>query len=38
MSQTIFFAHSNGFPSATYAKLFQALGPDFRIRHLDQLG
>ena len=25
-------------PSATYAKLFQALGPDFRIRHLDQHG
>ncbi|CAN7590196.1 alpha/beta hydrolase [Pseudomonas solani] len=38
MSQTIFFAHANGFPSATYAKLFAALGPDFRIQHLEQHG
>lgn len=36
MSQTIFFAHANGFPSATYGKLFSALEPDYRIRHLEQ--
>ncbi|OWJ91525.1 alpha/beta hydrolase [Pseudomonas sp. A46] len=38
MSQTIFFAHANGFPSATYGKLFAALAPDFRVEHLDQHG
>ena len=38
MSQTIFFAHANGFPSATYAKLFDALAPDYRVRHLGQHG
>lgn len=27
MSQSVFFAHANGFPSATYAKLFEALAP-----------
>ena len=36
MSQTIFFAHANGFPSATYGKLFAALAPDYRVRHLEQ--
>ncbi|PYG97333.1 alpha/beta hydrolase, partial [Arthrobacter stackebrandtii] len=29
MSQQIFFAHANGFPSATYGKLFAALAPDY---------
>jgi len=38
MSQTIFFAHANGFPSATYGKLFSALEPDYRVRHLEQHG
>ncbi|MBT8765253.1 alpha/beta fold hydrolase [Metapseudomonas boanensis] len=38
MSQSIFFAHANGFPSATYGKLFAALAPDFRVEHLDQHG
>lgn len=38
MSQSIFFAHANGFPSATYAKLFAALAPDFSVRHLEQHG
>lgn len=36
MSQTVFFAHANGFPSATYGKLFAALAPDYRVRHLEQ--
>ncbi len=36
MSQQIFFAHANGFPSATYGKLFAALAPDYRVRHLAQ--
>lgn len=35
---TIFFAHANGFPSATYGKLFAALAPDFRVEHLEQHG
>ncbi|BAN47933.1 alpha/beta fold hydrolase [Metapseudomonas resinovorans] len=35
---TIFFAHANGFPSATYGKLFSALAPDFRVEHLEQHG
>ena len=34
MSQPIFFAHANGFPSATYGKLFAALAPDYRVCHL----
>ncbi|MEO4046630.1 alpha/beta hydrolase [Pseudomonas sp. CAU 1711] len=38
MSHAIFFAHANGFPSATYAKLFDALAPDYRVRHLEQHG
>ena len=38
MSQSVFFAHANGFPSATYAKLFAALAPDFSVRHLEQHG
>ena len=36
MSQQVFFAHANGFPSATYGKLFDALGPDYRVSHLEQ--
>ncbi|CAG8870995.1 hypothetical protein PS627_04235 [Pseudomonas fluorescens] len=36
MSQPIFFAHANGFPSATYGKLFAALAPDYRVCHLPQ--
>ncbi|MGC8102837.1 alpha/beta fold hydrolase [Metapseudomonas otitidis] len=38
MTQTLFFAHANGFPSATYAKLFDALAPDYRVLHLEQHG
>ncbi|MBK5001685.1 alpha/beta hydrolase [Pseudomonas sp. S31] len=38
MSQQIFFAHANGFPSATYGKLFAALAPDYQVRHLAQHG
>lgn len=38
MSQPIFFAHANGFPSATYGKLFAALAPDYTVRHLEQHG
>ncbi|QXH49853.1 alpha/beta hydrolase [Pseudomonas fakonensis] len=36
MSQQIFFAHANGFPSATYGKLFSALAPDYAVQHLAQ--
>lgn len=36
MTQLLFFAHANGFPSGTYGKLFAALGPEFEIRHLEQ--
>ncbi|MDD0974031.1 alpha/beta fold hydrolase [Pseudomonas fontis] len=36
MTQQIFFAHANGFPSATYGKLFAALAPDYRVSHLPQ--
>ncbi|PWB35699.1 alpha/beta hydrolase [Pseudomonas sp. SDI] len=36
MTQQIFFAHANGFPSATYGKLFAALAPDYRVSHLSQ--
>lgn len=38
MTQPIFFAHANGFPSATYRKLFEAFGAQYRIEHLDQHG
>ncbi|MCY1279179.1 Alpha/beta hydrolase family protein [compost metagenome] len=38
MSQSIFFAHANGFPSATYGKLFDALAPHYQVRHLEQHG
>lgn len=38
MPQPIFFAHANGFPSATYGKLFDALAPDYQVRHLTQHG
>ncbi|NBA97338.1 alpha/beta fold hydrolase [Pseudomonas sp. R5(2019)] len=38
MSQPIFFAHANGFPSGTYGKLFAALGPDYTVSHLPQHG
>lgn len=36
MSQPVFFAHANGFPSATYSKLFCALAPEFSVAHLEQ--
>ena len=38
MSQQVFFAHANGFPSATYGKLFAALAPDYPVQHLEQHG
>ncbi|MDF3931629.1 alpha/beta fold hydrolase [Pseudomonas citronellolis] len=38
MSQAIFFAHANGFPSGTYGKLFNALAPEFEVRHLEMHG
>ncbi|KRW59804.1 alpha/beta fold hydrolase [Pseudomonas sp. TTU2014-080ASC] len=38
MSRPIFFAHANGFPSATYGKLFAALEPDYQVQHLEQHG
>ncbi|VXD01599.1 Alpha/beta hydrolase [Pseudomonas sp. 8Z] len=38
MSSPIFFAHANGFPSATYSKLFAELAPDYRVLHLEQHG
>lgn len=38
MSRSIFFAHANGFPSATYGKLFAELAPDYHVRHLEQHG
>ena len=38
MTQPVFFAHANGFPSATYGKLFAALEPDYRVQHLEQHG
>jgi len=34
MPQPIFFAHANGFPSATYGKLFAALAPDYDVSHV----
>lgn len=36
MSQLIFFAHANGFPSGTYGKLFAALAPEYQVQHLPQ--
>ncbi|MNF34159.1 Alpha/beta hydrolase family protein [compost metagenome] len=36
MSQPVFFAHANGFPSGTYSKLFAALAPDYSVNHLSQ--
>ncbi|WNW10774.1 alpha/beta hydrolase [Pseudomonas sp. DTU_2021_1001937_2_SI_NGA_ILE_001] len=36
MSQPVFFAHANGFPSGTYGKLFAALAPEFSVEHLEQ--
>ena len=38
MSQPVFFAHANGFPSATYGKLFRALGADYAVDFLEQHG
>ncbi|SDG27144.1 Pimeloyl-ACP methyl ester carboxylesterase [Pseudomonas benzenivorans] len=38
MTQSVFFAHANGFPSATYGKLFAALAPDYPVQHLEQHG
>ena len=38
MSQHVFFAHANGFPSATYGKLFAALAPEYTVAHLPQHG
>jgi pimeloyl-ACP methyl ester carboxylesterase len=38
MTQRIFFAHANGFPSPTYRKLFDELAPDYEVTHLDQHG
>lgn len=38
MTQSVFFAHANGFPSATYGKLFAALAPDYAVQHLQQHG
>ncbi|WP_017902704.1 alpha/beta fold hydrolase [Pseudomonas asplenii] len=36
MSQHVFFAHANGFPSGTYGKLFAALSPEYEVAHLQQ--
>ena len=38
MTNTIFFAHANGFPSPTYSKLFGLLEPYYQIRSLVQHG
>lgn len=38
VSQPVFFAHANGFPSATYGKLFRALGADYAVDFLEQHG
>ncbi|WP_147174166.1 alpha/beta fold hydrolase [Pseudomonas sp. SJZ079] len=38
MPQPVFFAHANGFPSATYGKLFAALAPEYGVQHLQQHG
>jgi hypothetical protein len=34
MPQQVFFAHANGFPSATYGKLFAILAPEFQVAFL----
>lgn len=36
MTYSVFFAHANGFPSATYGKLFAAMGEACEISHLAQ--
>ncbi|MBS7660712.1 alpha/beta hydrolase [Pseudomonas lalucatii] len=38
MTQPVFFAHANGFPSATYGKLFAALAPEYEVQHLELHG
>ncbi|HHJ4328519.1 TPA: alpha/beta fold hydrolase, partial [Klebsiella pneumoniae] len=38
MTQTIFFAHANGFPSGSYRKLFDGLSAHYQVRHLQQHG
>lgn len=38
MSKRIFFAHANGFPCATYTKLFEALAPEYEVLHLELHG
>jgi len=38
MPQHIFFAHANGFPSATYGKLFAALAPQYQVTYLESHG
>lgn len=38
MTQHLFFAHANGFPSATYRKLFDRLAPDYAVTYLDRHG
>jgi pimeloyl-ACP methyl ester carboxylesterase len=38
MSQPVFFAHANGFPSATYGVLFNALGAEYPVQYLPQHG
>lgn len=38
MSQALFFTHANGFPSATYSKLFGLLRPAYQIHYLEQHG
>jgi pimeloyl-ACP methyl ester carboxylesterase len=39
MQKTIIhFAHANGFPSGTYNKLFQLLGPEYSVISIDRLG
>ena len=34
----IHFAHANGFPSGTYNKLFELLGPEYSVISIDRLG
>jgi pimeloyl-ACP methyl ester carboxylesterase len=34
----IHFAHANGFPSGTYRKLFELLGPEYSVISIDRLG
>lgn len=38
MPQSVFFAHANGFPSATYGKLFSLLGDEYPVSCLEQHG